>query len=63
VPEPGEQHLRSVPLDEAIEGADVAVIVTAHPDVDHEAVLQRVPTVIDLRGITRGVRADNVVRL
>jgi UDP-N-acetyl-D-glucosamine dehydrogenase len=63
VPELGDHHLQSVSFDEALDGADIAVIVTAHPDVDHEAVVQRVPTVIDLRGVTRGVRADNVVRL
>src|SRR3954462_15630855 len=39
VPELADQHLSSVSLDDALEGADVAVIVTAHPDVDHEAVV------------------------
>src|SRR3954453_3735129 len=58
-----EQGLRSVTLDEALDGADVAVIVTAHPDVDHEAVAQRVPALVDLRGVTRHLTADNVARL
>jgi UDP-N-acetyl-D-glucosamine dehydrogenase len=44
--------LSSLPLDEAIAGADVAVIVTAHPSVDHHAVAAAVP-VVDLRGVTR----------
>jgi UDP-N-acetyl-D-glucosamine dehydrogenase len=44
--------LSSLPLDEAIAGADVAVIVTAHPSVDHQAVAAAVP-VVDLRGVTR----------
>ena len=63
VPELAEQGLRSVSLDEALDGADVAVIVTAHPDVDHAAVASRAPAVVDLRGVTRGVAADNVARL
>jgi UDP-N-acetyl-D-glucosamine dehydrogenase len=44
--------LSSLPLDEAIAGAEVAVIVTAHPSVDHQAVAAAVP-VVDLRGVTR----------
>ena len=44
--------LACVPLDEALAGADVAVIVTAHPSVDHNAVAAAVP-VVDLRGVTR----------
>jgi UDP-N-acetyl-D-glucosamine dehydrogenase len=45
--------LASVPdLDEAVEQADLVVIVTAHPGVDHAAVAARVPTA-DLRGVTR----------
>jgi UDP-N-acetyl-D-glucosamine dehydrogenase len=63
VPELPDQSLCSVSLDEALDGADVAVIVTAHPDVDHEAVARRAPAVVDLRGVTRGVVADNVARL
>jgi len=45
--------LRSQPLAAALEGADAAVIVTAHPSVDHDAVVGRVPVVVDLRGVTR----------
>ena len=63
VPELPDQSLRSVPLDEALDGADVAVIVTAHPDVDHAAVATRVPALVDLRGVTRDMAADNVARL
>ncbi len=48
--------LASVPLEEALEGADLALIVTAHPGVDHSAVAAKVPTV-DFRGVTRTVRA------
>jgi UDP-N-acetyl-D-glucosamine dehydrogenase len=44
--------LSCLPLDEAIAGADVAVIVTAHQGVDHKAVAAALP-VVDLRGVTR----------
>ncbi len=36
VPELPELGLRSVPLEEALRDADLALIVTAHPTVDHE---------------------------
>jgi UDP-N-acetyl-D-glucosamine dehydrogenase len=44
--------LQSSSLEDALRGADLAVIVTAHPGVDHHEVARRVPTV-DLRGVTR----------
>jgi UDP-N-acetyl-D-glucosamine dehydrogenase len=63
VPELRDTNLSSISLDEALEDCDVAVIVTAHPDVDHGAVVERAPLVVDLRGITRGVEAPTVHRL
>ena len=64
VPELPDFGLSSVPLDEAIAGADLALIVTAHPDVDHEQIAQRARLVVDLRGVTRGAPASaNVVKL
>ena len=48
-----EHGLRSAALDEALEGVDLAVIVTAHPSVDHGRIVERAPQVLDLRGITR----------
>jgi UDP-N-acetyl-D-glucosamine dehydrogenase len=45
--------LRSASFEETIDGADLALIVTAHPGVDHDAIAQRVPLVVDLRGVTR----------
>src|SRR3954466_5348825 len=48
--------LDSQPLDEALAGADLAVIVTAHPDVDHADVASQLP-LVDLRGVTRTTRA------
>jgi UDP-N-acetyl-D-glucosamine dehydrogenase len=43
----------SADLDCALEGIDLAVIVTAHPTVDHQAVVDAAPRVLDLRGVTR----------
>jgi UDP-N-acetyl-D-glucosamine dehydrogenase len=57
VPELPEHGLRSVGLDEGLEGTDLAVIVTAHPTVDHRAVLDRAPVTLDLRGIARRLGA------
>ena len=53
VPELPEYGLRHVSEDEALDGADLAVIVTAHPSVDHDAVVERAPRALDLRGVTR----------
>jgi len=63
VEEVAELGLRGVGLDEAIDGANAVVIVTAHPDVDHDAVARRVPLVVDFRGVTRSVAADHVRQL
>jgi UDP-N-acetyl-D-glucosamine dehydrogenase len=64
VPELSEQDLSSIPLEQALERSDLVVIVTAHPEVDHDLIAQRARRVLDLRGVTRtsGARA-NVVRL
>jgi UDP-N-acetyl-D-glucosamine dehydrogenase len=53
VPELAEQGLRSAELEEALGGLDLAVIVTAHPEVDHGRIVERAPQVLDLRGTTR----------
>jgi UDP-N-acetyl-D-glucosamine dehydrogenase len=55
--------LASESLDEALAGADCAVIVTAHPDLDVERVVRDAPLVVDFRGVTRGIEAKNLVRL
>ena len=55
--------LRSEPLQSALADADVAVIVTAHPELDVEAVVHAAPLVVDFRGVTRGIEAPNLVRL
>ncbi|MFP5363736.1 MAG: nucleotide sugar dehydrogenase, partial [Thermoleophilia bacterium] len=53
VPELPEHGLRSEPLDDVLAGADLALIVTAHPGVDHDGAVARVPLALDLRGTTR----------
>jgi UDP-N-acetyl-D-glucosamine dehydrogenase len=53
VPELAEHGLRSAELEEALGGLDLAVIVTAHPEVDHGRIVERAPQVLDLRGTTR----------
>jgi UDP-N-acetyl-D-glucosamine dehydrogenase len=55
--------LASVPLQDALSDCDLALIVTAHPEVDHELVARRARLVVDLRGVTRTTDAANVVRL
>jgi hypothetical protein len=37
--------------------------VTAHPDIDYRAIAEEAALFIDLRGVTRGVRVENLVRL
>jgi UDP-N-acetyl-D-glucosamine dehydrogenase len=63
VPQLPAFSLSSEPLESALEAADLAVIVTAHPEVDHRVVVERSSQVIDFRGVTRGIEAANVVRL
>jgi UDP-N-acetyl-D-glucosamine dehydrogenase len=63
VPELTRQGLRSEPLDALLDDTDLAVIVTAHPNVDHGAVVARSPLVLDLRGITRSDPSPTAVLL
>ncbi len=63
VPELEELGLRSRDLDEAVGSADLVVIVTAHPGIDHVGIAGRAPLTVDLRGVTRGVDSDRVLRL
>jgi UDP-N-acetyl-D-glucosamine dehydrogenase len=50
-------------LPAALAGADAAVIVTAHPELDVESVVRGAPLVVDFRGVTRGIAAAHLVRL
>ena len=63
VPELPELQLSSVELASALESADAAAIVTAHPELDYEQVVATAPLVVDFRGVTRGFPAENLVRL
>ena len=64
VPSLDEHGLRSTPLEDLLERSEVIVILTVHPSVDHDAVLERAPLVVDLRGVSRQHRpATTVVRL
>jgi UDP-N-acetyl-D-glucosamine dehydrogenase len=63
VPEVSELDLRSGSLDEDLARCDIACVVTAHPEIDYERVVATAPLVIDFRGITRGITAENLVRL
>ena len=55
--------LRSVDLDPALEEADLTILVTAHPDLDLETVVSTTDLLLDLRGATRHLGADNVTWL
>ncbi len=56
-----ELGLRSHSLDDTIAEADLALIVTAHPGIDHDAVAAQVPLTLDLRGVTRHSRSRAVL--
>ncbi|MGI9099364.1 MAG: nucleotide sugar dehydrogenase [Solirubrobacteraceae bacterium] len=55
--------LRSEALDVVLAGADLALIVTAHPGVDHDAAVAGVPLALDLRGVTRHSAGGRAVLL
>src|SRR3954469_14520612 len=57
VPELEALGLRSSELPGAADGADLALIVTAHPSVDHRAIAERAQLTLDLRGVTRAMGA------
>jgi UDP-N-acetyl-D-glucosamine dehydrogenase len=59
VPELPEHGLRS----EWPEDPDCVAIVTAHPGLDVQRLVEESPLVVDFRGVTRGIEAPNLVRL
>jgi UDP-N-acetyl-D-glucosamine dehydrogenase len=63
VPVLTDYGLASVALEQALDDADLALIVTAHPDVDYDLLARRARLVVDLRGVTRGSSIASVVRL
>jgi UDP-N-acetyl-D-glucosamine dehydrogenase len=60
LPDFGLEH---APLEQALEGADAAVIVTAHPGLDVQQIVDTAPLVVDFRGVTRGIDSQKLVRL
>ena len=63
VPSLSEADLESTPLDEALEQADLVVIVTAHREIDYSRVVAASELVLDFRGVTREIDSANLVRL
>jgi len=53
VAEVQELGLSSVELGPAVEQAELVVILTAHPEIDHAAVAEVAPVVLDFRGVLR----------
>jgi UDP-N-acetyl-D-glucosamine dehydrogenase len=63
VPQLPDLGLTSTDLDQGLAAADIAAIVTAHPQLDYKDVAARSQLTIDFRGVTRGMSAPNLVRL
>ncbi len=63
VPSLTDTGLVNTDLDSALDSADLAVIVTAHPEFDIPAIAERSKLLLDLRGVTRGIESDHVTRL
>ena len=63
VPTLPELGLQSVPVENVLAEADAVVLVTAHPGLDFFAMAEQATLFIDLRGVTRGKQAKNLVRL
>jgi UDP-N-acetyl-D-glucosamine dehydrogenase len=64
VTEPVPVEVMTSPLSTAlVEEADCVAILTAHPEIDYGDVVATAPLVFDATGVTRSVRADNVVLL
>jgi UDP-N-acetyl-D-glucosamine dehydrogenase len=62
VPALPELGLQSSDLETVI-SADAVVLVTVHPDVDHQALVESARLFVDLRGATRKLATGDVVRL
>jgi UDP-N-acetyl-D-glucosamine dehydrogenase len=63
VPTLPELGLASTPLQQATTDTDAIVLVTAHPNINHPAIAREAALFIDLRGVTRGVNAESLLRL
>jgi UDP-N-acetyl-D-glucosamine dehydrogenase len=63
VPALPKLELENTPLHEAVQDADAVVLVTAHPGIDHLQIARDSALFIDLRGVTRGITGEHLVRL
>ncbi len=63
VPSLPDLGLQNTPLEQATQDADAIVLVTAHPGIDHAALARDARLFVDLRGVTRGERTTNLIRL
>jgi UDP-N-acetyl-D-glucosamine dehydrogenase len=63
VPALPELGLQSSALEDAVADADAVVLVTVHPGIDHRAIARDAALFVDLRGATRGIRVENLIRL
>jgi UDP-N-acetyl-D-glucosamine dehydrogenase len=62
VPELPALGLSSVGLDQ-LGSSDAVAIVTSHPEFDYEQIVAESPLVLDFRGVTRDIDAENLIRL
>ncbi len=63
VPALAEFGLESSDLDTEVAAADLVAVVTAHHEVDYQRVVSSAQLTIDFRGVTRGIEAENLIRL
>ena len=63
VPELTAQGLSSVELNDGLQDTDLVAIITAHPHLNYEEIVLNAPVVVDFRGVTREIEAENLVRL
>jgi UDP-N-acetyl-D-glucosamine dehydrogenase len=63
VPSLNRLALKTRDLNEILDWAELTVIATAHPSVNHDEVLERSPLLIDLRGHTRRAGAPHALQL
>jgi UDP-N-acetyl-D-glucosamine dehydrogenase len=57
------RSVRGVTLEEALDGADLVLVVTAHRGIDYDAIAARGVCVLDLRGVVDPGAGPDVVRL
>jgi len=58
------EGIESIELDDAaLASCDCAVVVTGHKGVDYDALLEKVPVLVDTRNVYSGVKSDKIYRL